>query len=79
MDPKAQVHFKAIKCHMIFDIKMAGDFTRKARCIAGGHTTKAPASSSYSSVVSRESMRIAFLIAELNHLEFLQQILEMLI
>ncbi|KAL7475334.1 hypothetical protein ACHAW6_001255, partial [Cyclotella cf. meneghiniana] len=31
-----------MKCQMIFDIKME-DFCRKARLIAGGHMTKAPA------------------------------------
>jgi hypothetical protein len=45
------------------------DFSRKARLVAGGHMTKAPASITYSSVVSRESVRIAFLVAALNGLE----------
>jgi len=54
---------------MIFDVKMDGDFTKKARFVAGGHTTEAPASSTYSSVVSRESVRIAFLVTVLNDLE----------
>ncbi len=31
-----------MKCHMIFDVKME-DFHRKARLLAGGHMTKAPA------------------------------------
>jgi hypothetical protein len=56
-----------VKCHWIFDIKM--DFTRKARLVAGGHTTEAPASLTYSSVVSRDSVWIAFLIAALNVLD----------
>ena len=42
------------------------DFTRKARFVAGGHTTEAPTSITYSSVVSRDSVRIGFLIAALN-------------
>jgi len=54
---------------MIFDIKMAGEFTRKARLATGGHTTEMPDSSTYSSVVSRESIRVAFLLAALNDLE----------
>jgi hypothetical protein len=54
---------------MIFDIKMDGNFTRKARLVAGGHTTVAPASITYSSVVSRESVRLAFAIAGLNDLD----------
>eukprot|EP00804_Cyclotella_cryptica_P004787 CCRYP_004872-RA/>CCRYP_004872-RA protein AED:0.44 eAED:0.44 QI:0/-1/0/1/-1/0/1/0/63 len=40
-----------IHCHMIFDIKME-DFLRKARIIAGGHVTKAPATLIYTIVLS---------------------------
>ena len=58
-----------IKCHMIFDVKQ--DFTRKARLVAGGHMTDPPSSITYASVVSRESVRLAFLIAALNGLEVL--------
>ena len=54
---------------MIFDVKM--DFTRKARFVAGGHTTDTPCSITYSSVVSRDSVRLAFLIAGLNDLDVL--------
>jgi hypothetical protein len=53
---------------MIFDVKMS-DLSRKCRFVAGGHTTEAPASLTYSSVVSRDSVRIAFLIAALNNLD----------
>jgi hypothetical protein len=45
------------------------DFTRKARFVAGGHQTKPPPSITYSSVVSRDSVRLAFLIAALNDLD----------
>ena len=54
---------------MIFDIKMNGNFTRKARLVADGHTIAMPSSITYSSVVSRESVRIAFIIAYLNGLD----------
>ena len=54
--------------HMIFDIKMDGAFTRKARLVADGHKTKSPASITYSSVVSRDSVKIALTIASLNSL-----------
>jgi hypothetical protein len=47
---------------------MDGSFTRKARFVAGGHTTETPASLTYSSVVTRDSVRIAFLLAALNDL-----------
>jgi hypothetical protein len=65
---KYLVGYQRIKCHMIFDIKM-DNLTRKARFVAGGHTTNKPESLTYSSVVSRESVRIAFLLAALNGLE----------
>jgi len=58
------IGYKWIKCHMIFGVKM--DFTRKARYVAGGHMTNPPSSITYSSVVSRDSVRIAFLLAALN-------------
>jgi hypothetical protein len=37
--------------------------------VAGGHTTETPTSLTYSSVVSRESVRIAFTLAALNGLD----------
>jgi hypothetical protein len=63
------IGYQEIKCHVIFDVKM--DFTRKARFVAGGHMTETPESMTYSSVVSRDSIRIAFLIAGLNDLDVL--------
>ncbi|KAL7525384.1 hypothetical protein ACHAXR_000985, partial [Thalassiosira sp. AJA248-18] len=45
--------YQFVRCHMIFDVKME-DFRRKARFVAGGHMTKAPAAMTYASVVSRE-------------------------
>jgi Reverse transcriptase (RNA-dependent DNA polymerase) len=53
----------------MLDIRM--DVTRKASLVAGGHVTDLPASIKYSSVASRESVRIDFLIAELNDLNIL--------
>jgi hypothetical protein len=71
LEPHAAVPlgYKKITLHMIFDVKM--DFTRKARLVAGGHLTDPPASITYSSVVSRDSVRIMFLIAALNDLQVL--------
>jgi hypothetical protein len=63
------IGFQEIKCHVIFDVKMY--FTRKARFVAGGHMTDTPGSITYSSVVSRDSVRLAFLIAGLNGLDVL--------
>ena len=61
--------YKKIRCHLNFEVKM--DLRRKARYVAGGHLTDPPASMTYSSVVSRESVRIAFLIAAVNQLQML--------
>ena len=47
------------------------DFTQNARFVAGGHMTEAPNSLTYSSVVSRESVKIAFLIVALNDLDLM--------
>jgi Reverse transcriptase (RNA-dependent DNA polymerase) len=63
------VGFQEIRCHMIFDVKM--DLTRKARFVAGGHLTEPPSSITYSSVVSRDSVRLAFLLAALNGLDIM--------
>ena len=64
---KELIGYTEITCHMVFDVKM--DFTRKARFVAGGHLTDAPETVTYSSVVSRDSVRIALLAAELNGLD----------
>ena len=53
----------------VFDIKM--DLTRKARICARGDQTEAPLSVTYASVVTRESIRIGFMIAALNNLKVL--------
>ena len=66
---KILVGFQEMGCHMIFNIKTDGNFTRKARLVAGGHNTVAPASTTYSSVVLRESVQLAFTIAKLNYLD----------
>ena len=63
--------YQKIKCHFIFDIKMGENFRRKARLVANGNETDTPAALTYSSVVSRESVRIALLLASLNELEIL--------
>ena len=63
------IGFPEFKCHLIFDVKM--DFIRKARFVVGGHTTEDPASVTYSSVVSRDCVQLAFLIAALNNFDVL--------
>lgn len=62
------IGYQHIRCHMIFDVKME-DFRRKARLVAGGHMTDTPATMTYASVVSRESVRLGLMLAALNDLE----------
>ena len=57
-----------VQCHMVFDVKIK-DFSCKARLMAGGHMIEALAYMMYSSIVSRETVRIALMIAALNDLE----------
>ena len=64
---KKLVGFQRIRCHLILDIKI--DFTWKALFVAGGHVTDPPECLTYSSVVSRKTVRIAFLLAALNDLD----------
>jgi hypothetical protein len=53
----------------LFNVKL--DLVCKARFIAGGHQTDPPKESVYSSVISRDSVRPALLIAALIDLEIL--------
>ena len=69
IDGKAPVGYQKIDCHMIFDVKMT--LERKARYVAGGHQTEPTKDITFASVVSRDSIRIAFLVAALNDLNVL--------
>jgi hypothetical protein len=66
---RVPVGYQQIPCMLIFDVKM--DFTRKTRLVAGGHVTEPPSVLTYASVVTRESVRIALLIAALNDMSVL--------
>ena len=70
-DPSSLKGFKEITGHLVFDIKLGENFRRKARFCADGHKTEAPQSVTYSTVVSRDSVRIILLVAALNELEVL--------
>ena len=65
----ALVGYQDIKGQWIFDIKMNGKFTIKARFVAGGHMTKPPSSMTFSTVVTRESVQISSLLVGLNELD----------
>jgi hypothetical protein len=66
---KDMIGFQEIGCHIVFDIKV--DFTRKARFCAEGHTTDTPAAMTYSSIVSRDSVQIGFMLAALNGMDMM--------
>jgi hypothetical protein len=60
--------YQEIRCYMVFDVKM-DDFRRKARFVAGGHTTHTPHAMPYESFVSRESVNIALTLYTLNDVD----------
>jgi hypothetical protein len=64
------VGHQRITLHMVFDVKIT--LQRKARLVADGHKVPAVSKeSTYSSVPSRDSVRLFFLIAALNDLDVL--------
>ena len=58
--------YQDITFHVIFDVNM--DFTRKARLVVNVSKTEAPVAMTYPIIVSKDSLRIAFLIEALNYL-----------
>jgi hypothetical protein len=61
--------YKKFDCHMIFEVKL--NLTRKAHLVVGSHQTEVLTEMTYSSVISQDSMRIAFTLAALNDLNVL--------
>ena len=75
-DTRSQKHpipgYKEIVYHIIFYINIYGKFTPKARLESNGHETEYIAKcGTYSSVVSKDSVRIAFLYTALKDLDIL--------
>ena len=62
--------YNYLGCHMVFDVKQ-GTLQRKARFVGDGHKVEEPKCTTYASVVSRESVRLAFMLASLNGLDIL--------
>jgi Reverse transcriptase (RNA-dependent DNA polymerase) len=60
--------YEQITGHLVVDIKLGENFRRKARYCADGNKRKTQSSVTYSSVVSRDSVRIMLLVAALNEL-----------
>ena len=68
---KVKLGHKFCDTYMIVDIKMDGQIAWKAKIVPNGHKTDAPSSIIYSSVVSKDGVRMAFTIAALNNLEIM--------
>jgi len=66
---KIPLGYKCIDLMTIFEVKM--DLTRKARICARGDQIDTPPNVTYASVVTRESIRIGFMLASLNELNIL--------
>ena len=66
---KAPNGWKKVIGHLVWDVKM--DFMRKARWVLDGHKMLDPVGSTFTRVVSRESMQIAFTYAVINALDIL--------
>ena len=77
-DDKMPIGYECIRCHMIFDVKI-GDLTRKARLCANGNETDPPKESTFSTVVSRDTVRLFFLLAALHDTDILSADIQMLI
>ena len=68
-NPEDLIGYEEITAHLIFDVKLSENFRRKARYVANGHLVETPASITYSTVVSRDSVRILLMVAALNGLD----------
>jgi hypothetical protein len=68
---KALVGHQQIRCQLVFDVKLGEGFHKKAQLVALGNRMQTPATLTYSSIVSRDSARIALTAAALNELDTL--------
>jgi hypothetical protein len=68
-DAKVPPGYEFVDTYFVFDIKM--DLSRKARLVARGNMTDATKEQTFASVVSRDTVRLFFLLAALNDLDLL--------
>ena len=68
-DIKELEGYELISGHLIFDVKLGENFRRKARYVADGYKTSTPSAVTYSSVTSRDSVRLFLLLAALNDVD----------
>ena len=65
------IGYQKINCHTIIDVKMTLEQKACYYAATGGHQTELPKDITFASVVSRNSIRIAFLLAAFNDLDVL--------
>ena len=65
------IGYQQIKFHMIFYVKMGENFRQKTRLVGGGHMNEAPSAITHSSVLSRDSIRIALTLVAFSVLDIL--------
>lgn len=70
-DPDELIGYQKITGHVVFDIKLAENFRRKVRFVADGYKVETSPSIAYSTVVSRDSVRIILTTAAFHGLEVL--------
>ena len=63
--------YKEVSFNIIFDVNMGYNLYHKVQMILVGHKNSTPSYHTYSSVISRESVRIALKTAALNGLKFI--------
>ena len=63
--------YQEIRCQLIFDVNIDENFRRKAKFVAGGHTTDIPDCMTYAYVLTRDSVFIALTLAALNDLKII--------
>jgi hypothetical protein len=61
--------YQFMTMHLVWEVKMSEGFRRKVRMVAGGHLVDTPEEMRYSTVVTRETVRIALTMAALHDLE----------
>ena len=69
VSPNKLISDQEIGLQMISDINLGENFRRKAKMVAGGHTTKTTSSVTYRSMVLRDLVQIKIMIAALNDLD----------
>ena len=63
------IEYQEITCHIINDLKI--DLSWKAQIVAIGEGMEAPAFLTYSSIVTKSGIKLAFLIVALNDLDIM--------